>query len=74
MNYDQAGNDDRTSSQVSVYAHVPRSSTQALAFPVRDVLLCLRITVLLGHPKIHDVYHFAPSQRLTYADEREAHH
>jgi hypothetical protein len=59
MNHDQAS-DDRTSSEVSVYAHVSGSSTQALAFTIRDVLLCLWITVLLGHPEIHDVYHLQP--------------
>ncbi|SRR6266403_1080706 len=54
---------DRTSAQVSVNTHVSRSSTQALAFTVRDVLLCLWITVLLGHPKIHDMYHCHCAQR-----------
>ena len=70
MNHDQASN-GRTSSQVSVNAHVSRSSTQALAFPVRDVLLCLWITVLLGHPKIHDVYHLYPV-RDSRAQTKEA--
>lgn len=36
-------------------AHITRCPTQALSFSVRNVLLCLWISVLLGHPKIYDV-------------------
>jgi hypothetical protein len=57
MGHDQTRH-DRTSAHVSVNTHVSRSSAQALAFPVRNVLLCFWITVLLGHPKIHDMYHW----------------
>ena len=42
---------------MSVYAHVPRSSAQALPFPVRDVLLGLGISILLCHTEVDDVDH-----------------
>jgi len=40
-----------------VNAHVSRSTTKTLALPVGNVLLCLWISVLLGHTKVDDVYH-----------------
>ena len=40
---------------MSVNAHVSRRATQTFPFPVRDVLLCSRITVLLGHPKVNNM-------------------
>jgi hypothetical protein len=54
----------RTSSQVSVDTHVSCSATKTLAFTVRYMLLCLWVTILLGHPKIHDVNDWLPSQRF----------
>ena len=56
----QMGN-RRTSSQVSVDAHVSRRSTQTLAFAVRYVLLRLGVTILLGHSKVHDVDNYDES-------------
>ena len=40
---------------MSVYTHVASRPTQALAFPVRNVLLRLRIPILLGHTEVDDV-------------------
>lgn len=40
-----------------VDAHVSRSATETLAFPVGNVLLGLWISVLLGHTKIDNVDH-----------------
>jgi hypothetical protein len=42
-------------SQMGVDTHVTRSTGERLALPVRNVLLCLGVTVLLGHTKVHDV-------------------
>ena len=42
---------------MSVYTHVASRPTQALAFPVRYVLLRLRIPVLLGHTEVDDMDH-----------------
>jgi hypothetical protein len=44
---------------MGVYAHVSRSPTQTLAFTIRDVLLRLWITVLLGHTKVDNVYNLS---------------
>lgn len=38
-----------------VDAHVSSSAAQTLAFPVRNVLLRLRVPVLLRHAKVDDV-------------------
>ena len=38
-----------------VDTHVARCAGQGLAFPVRNVLLCLGITVLLRHTEIDDM-------------------
>ena len=43
------------STKMGVDAHVTRCARQRLAFPVRNVLLRLWITVLFGHAKIDDV-------------------
>ena len=40
---------------MGVDTHVTRSTRERLALPVRNVLLCLGVTVLLGHTKVHDV-------------------
>ena len=42
-------------SQMGVDTHVTRRTRKGLALPVRDVLLRLGVTVLLGHTKVHDV-------------------
>ena len=55
-----------------VDAHVSRRPAQALALPVRDVLLRLRVPVLLGHPKVNDVDHCARTRTsVTVASHRE---
>lgn len=41
-----------TSTQMRVYAHVSRGTTQTLALAVGNVLLRLGIPILLGHTKI----------------------
>jgi len=41
--------------KVGVDAHVTRRSRERLAFPVRDVLLRLGVTVLLGHAEVDNV-------------------
>ena len=43
---------------MGVYTHISGGSAQTLAFAIRDVLLCLWITVLLGHTKVDNVYNF----------------
>lgn len=45
----------RTSTKMCVDTHIPRRPAQTLPFPVWDMLLCLWVPVLLGHPKIDDV-------------------
>ena len=42
-------------SEMGVDAHVSGGSGQRLAFSVRDVLLRLGVTVLLGHAEVDDV-------------------
>jgi hypothetical protein len=44
-------------SQMSVDTHVTSGTGQRLALPVRDVLLRLGITVLLGHTEVDNVDH-----------------
>ena len=46
-----------TASQMRVDAHVPRRPAQALSFPIRNVLLRLRVAVLLRHAEVDDVDH-----------------
>lgn len=41
--------------QMRVDTHVTSCSGQALAFPIGDVLLRLRVAVLLGHTEINDM-------------------
>jgi len=64
----------RTSPQVSVDAHVPCRTTQTLALSIRYVLLCLGITILLCHTKVHDVYHWyrVNEPRVNAMNERRA--
>ena len=40
---------------MSVDAHVPSRPAQTLPFPVRDVLLRLRVSILLCHTEVDDV-------------------
>jgi hypothetical protein len=40
---------------MSVDAHVTRGSRERLAFPIRNVLLCLGVAVLLGHAEVDNV-------------------
>ena len=40
---------------MGVDTHVTRCTGKRLALPVRDVLLRLGVTVLLGHTEVHDV-------------------
>ena len=42
--------------EVSVDAGVPRSPGQVLVFSVGDVLVCPRVSVLLGETKVNDVH------------------
>ena len=42
-------------SKMGVDTHVTRRTGKRLALPVRDVLLRLGVTVLLGHTEVHDV-------------------
>lgn len=45
----------QTSSQMRVDAHVTGRTAQTLPLPVRNVLLRLRVSVLLGHAEVDDV-------------------
>ena len=38
-----------------VYAHISGGAGEALVFPVRNVLIALRVDVLLGQPKVNNV-------------------
>ena len=42
-------------SKMGIDTHVTRRARERLALPVRNVLLRLGVTVLLGHTKIYDV-------------------
>lgn len=43
--------------QMSIDAHISGSASQALVFPVLDVLARLRVNVLLGQAKVDNVHH-----------------
>ena len=45
-----------TSSQMSIDTHIPRRPAKRLAFPIRDMLLRLRVPVLLRHPEVHNMH------------------
>lgn len=45
------------SSKMRVDAHIACRARQRLSLPVRDMLLRLGISVLLGHPKVNDMNH-----------------
>lgn len=40
---------------MSIDAHIPSSTAQALPFSVRDMLLCFRIAVLFRHTEVHNM-------------------
>lgn len=35
--------------------HIARRTRQALSFSIRDMLLCFRISILLGHSEVDDM-------------------
>lgn len=54
---------------MSIDTHVPGGSAQAFSFAVRDVLLGLGITVLLGHAEINHMDHCCTFRTRT-ADQK----
>lgn len=40
---------------MGIDTHVTRRTRQRLSFPIGNVLLCLRVSVLLGHTKVNDM-------------------
>jgi hypothetical protein len=56
-------------SNMSLDIHVTRRTSGRLAFPVRDVLFRLGVTVLLSHTKIHNVNHIG-ALRAGLADKK----
>jgi hypothetical protein len=46
---------NRTSAKMCVDTHVSGGTTQALSLSIWNMLLCLRITILFRHTKIHYV-------------------
>ena len=42
---------------MSVDAHIPSRATETLPLTVRNMLLRLRVTILLRHPKVYHVNH-----------------
>lgn len=47
-----------TSTKVRVDTHVPCSTAQTLALSIRNVLLGLGISVLLGHTEVNNMDHW----------------
>lgn len=45
-----------TDSKMCVYRGIACRASQILVLPVRDVLVCAGITVLLGQAKVNDVH------------------
>lgn len=56
-------------SKMSVDTHVTRRTGKRLALPVRNVLLCLRVTVLLCHTEVHDVNYISTLRTRTANEE-----
>ena len=59
---------------MGVDAHVTSSTRQRLAFPVWYMLLCLRVSILFGHTKVHHMYHirrlraWSPDKEIIWFD------
>lgn len=49
--------------QMSVDAHVSRGSSEALVFPVWNVLVCINVDVELGQAEVDNVNHLVTPQR-----------
>lgn len=61
-----------TNTKMCVNRGVARCASQVLVLPVRDVLVCAGITVLLGQSKVNDVHQVAllpkPHQEVVRLD------